>query len=562
MQLRQNTRIQSRGRLPWPALALAVLAAGCTQPDAPAPETATEAEYADSVFHNGSIYTADGDRSWVEAVAVRDGRFLATGSDEAMLGLAGPQTVRHDMAGAMAMPGLHDAHFHTMAIYGSLDCSPPFFTPAELREILQYCGTQRVEGHPWLVINNLVLGDESEPVTNDILNEVFPDLPVMIVDMSGHNRLINDTALELAGIDGNTPDPEGGEIARHADTGEPTGLLVELAAFLPVEALVPQYPDEAVDQALADMVDELFGFGITSIQDAYVISTDLLSRLADFDRAGRPMPYMKIHLGWSYPEGETRRQLEETIGNRERFETAHLAMDGVKVLLDGVPIPPVFTHVPLNEDGTVDETHLLVPRDVLADKLMEWDREGLGLKMHASADGAVRVGLDAIETVRSRNGRSGVWHEIAHAGDVHPDDILRFAELQAVAEVSPYFWHDPFFSEGADSSYRFRTLHEAGAMITLGSDNIILPSFNPFPPLQGVVTREGESVPLATAIDFYTRNPAEVVGRIEDFGSIEPGKIANMIVLDRNLFEIAPDDIGETVVRLTVLDGEIVYGAH
>ena len=493
--------------------------------------------------------------------AIRDGRFLSTGSDEAMLGLAGPETLRHDLGGAMAMPGLHDAHFHTMAVYQSLDCSPPFFAPDRLRETLEYCASQRVEGHPWLVVNNLELWEVSATVTNEVVNEVFPDIPVMIRDTSFHMRLVNDTALAIAGIDENTRDPEGGRIVRHPETGRPTGLLVEPAAFLPVRSLVPQYPDAALERAVSDMIDELFRFGITSIQDALVIDPDLLSRLSEFDRTGRPMPYMTIHLGWSYPEGETRRGQEATIGERDRFETRHVSMKGIKVLLDGVPIPPAFTHVPLNEDGTVDETNLLVPRGVLAEKLIEWDKSGLSVKMHSAAAGSVRVGLDAIEAVRSANGDSGVWHEIAHAGDVHEADMQRFAQLRAVAEISPYFWHEGLFS-GARASYRFRSLQQAGALITLGSDNIILPSFNPFPPLQGVVTREGESVPAASAIDFYTRNPAEAMGRLDDLGTIEPGKIANMIVLDRNLLEIEPADIGAAEVLLTVLGGGIVYSRH
>ena len=551
-------RIRTRGPGSLPGLACVILAVGCTPPDTSGPERSSVSAYPDSVFYNGRIYTVDDDRSWVEAVAIVDGRFLSAGSDNEILGLAGPQTVRHDLDGAMAMPGLHDAHFHGMAIYNSLDCSPPFFTPAQLREILEYCVTQRVDGHPWLVINNLQLWDESETVTNAVLNEVVPDIPVMIRDTSGHMRLVNAMALDAAGIDSDTPDPDGGLFLRHPDTGEPTGVLVEPAAISPVSVLIPPYPDEALEQARADLVEELFSFGITSLQDAFASDLGLLTRLGDADRQGQPMPYMMLHLGWSYPEGETRRQEEALIRDRDRFETPHVSVTGIKVFLDGVPVPPAFTHVPLNEDGSVDETHLLVPRDALAGKLIEWDRAGLTVKMHASAQGAVRVGLDAIEATRSANGDSGVWHEIAHAGNIHDDDIPRFAALEAVAEVSPYFWHEGPFSQDP-AAYRFRTLQDAGAMITLGSDNIVLPSFDPFPPLEGVVTREGESVPVETAIDYYTRNAAEVLGRLNDMGSIEPGKIANMIVLDRNLFEIAPDEIGGTRVQLTVLDGDIVY---
>ena len=196
-----------------PGLACVIVAVACTQPGTSGSDTSSVLAYPDSVFFNGRIYTVDDDRSWVEAVAIVDGRFLSTGTDEEMLSLVGPQTIRHDLAGAVAMPGLHDAHFHGMALYNSLDCSPPVFTPAQLRETLEYCVTRRVDGHPWLLINNRQLWDEPETVTNAVLYEVFPDIPVMMRDTSGHMRLVNAMALDAAGIDADTPDPDGGSFS-------------------------------------------------------------------------------------------------------------------------------------------------------------------------------------------------------------------------------------------------------------------------------------------------------------------------------------------------------------
>jgi predicted amidohydrolase YtcJ len=304
-------------------------------------------------------------------------------------------------------------------------------------------------------------------------------------------------------------------------------------------------------------VQALLNQGITYIQDAHIDDSDILERLADVDRRGVPMPYITAHLAWSYPEGETRQQLEETIRNRAQYETRHISTSAIKVMLDGVPVPPAFTHVPLGPDGKVDETNLLVPRDVLAQKLIEWDQAQLKVKMHAAGSGAVRVGLDAIEAARQANGQSGILHEIAHTARVSDVDIPRFARLQAVAEVSPYFWHLGGPVEGP--SYQFRALHDNGALITIGSDYSVVESFNPFPPLQGVVTREGESVPINIAIEFLTRNAAESVSRLPDMGSIEAGKIANMVVLDRNLLEIPDNEISESKVLKTILDGEVVY---
>ena len=538
--------------------------AGCQNEPADSDTSSASAEtvYADSIYYNGKIHTLDEQRAWAEAVAIKDGKFLATGASEEILKLAGSETKQHDLGGHMAMPGLHDAHFHLMVALTALDCNPGNFKWEKLRETLSHCKTQQVEGHPWVVINGLELWHDIQGLTNDIVNEVLPDTPVLIRDATGHNRLVNDKALELAGIDKDTPDPQGGEIVRDPETGEPTGLLVELSAGFMVEHQIPSYPANIVNQTLEETLRSLLNQGITSIQDAYIMDRVLLESLANLDRQGIPMPYVMTHLGWFYPEGEFKQGLEAAIRNRAQYATRHVSTEAVKVFIDGVPVPPKPTHVPILEDGTIDETNLLIPRDVLAQKFIEWDKAGLKIKMHTAGNGAARIGLDAIEATRKANGDSGVWHEITHAGDVDPADFPRFAPLRAVADMSPYFW--PLGGMLGSTGFRFRSLYNEGALITLGSDNIILPSFNPFPPLQGIVERVDvggvdESLPIETALEFMTRNGAESMGRSDEMGSIEPGKIANMIVLDRNLLEIPANEIGGTKVLKTILDGNIVY---
>ena len=533
--------------------------AGCQdEPADPAATTSeTETVYADAVYHNGKIHTLDEQRSRAEAVAIRDGKFLAVGADSEVLKLAGPATEKHDLESRMAMPGLHDTHFHLMVALQALDCNPGYFKWEQLRETLEYCKTQQVEGHPWLVINGLELWHGTEGISNDIVNDVFPDTPVIIRDATGHNRVVNDKALELAGINEDTANPQGGEIARDPETGEPTGLLAELSAGFMVELRIPPYPEHVVNQALQEVLQGLLSLGITSIQDAYVNDVVLLESLADLDRQGIPMPYALLHLGWFYPEGDFRERLEATIHDRAQYATRHVSTEAVKVFIDGVPVPPKPSHVPILEDGTIDETNLLIPRAVLAQKFIEWDKAGLKIKMHTAGNGAARIGLDAIEATRNANGDSGQWHEITHAGDVGPADFPRFVPLRAVAEMSPYFWHLGGMLGG--TGYQFRSLYEAGALITTGSDNIILPSFNPFPPLQGIVERGEEALPIETALELFTRNGAISMNRLDDMGSIEAGKIANMIVLDRNLLEIPSSEIGATIVLKTILDGEVVH---
>ena len=536
----------------------AISFAGCQNEPAGSSSSLESAAFADSVYFGGRIYTVDDDRSWAEAVAIKDGRFLAVGSNDEILALAGPETISRDLNGAMAMPGIQDSHFHLMSANNSIDCSPPQFVPEQLAAVLAECRSQQVPGHPWLMINGMEMWDGSA-LSNELVNEAFPDTPVIIRDVTFHNRLVNDAALAIAGIDESTPDPEGGKILKDPETGRPTGVLAEWSAIDLVEQHVPPYDDAVLDRSLALLFEGLLENGITSIQEA-LSNRELLESIARVDKSGVRMPYVFDHMHWSFENEQLRQQQEALIRDRAQFESDHVFMYAIKLFLDGVPVPPAFTHVPIGADGTVDETNLLIPRDVLIDKVTEWDKAGLKVKMHSAGDGAVRIGLDTIEAVRLANGDSDIWHEIGHTTNISAADLPRFAEIKAAAEVSPYLWILEMFA--GQPGFQFRSLHENGALVTIGSDYPVVESFNPFPPLQGIVTRDGESVPIAVALDFVTRNAAQSVGRLEGMGTIEPGKIANMIVLDRNLLEIESNEIGATVVTMTVLDGNIVYEAE
>jgi len=505
---------------------------------------------ADTIYYSGKIYTVNSAQPWVEAVAIKDGRFVAVGSNKQVMELVTSDTTLVDLNGAMMMPGLHDAHFHTgHAVKRELDCTPRQFAPSGLEQVLIDCSHQRMEGYPWLVINGLEMW--GDPVDKKLLDKIFSNIPVLINDVSLHNVLVNSKALELAGIDRNTPDPKGGKIIRDSITGELTGVLAEYSAIKLVKGVIPPYPSHKLEKSILESFKKLLSRGITSYQDAGTDEAQW-SLINDIDSKGIPMPYITAHF--RYGEG---RGLESILSQREQYRTPHVAPDGVKVYLDGIPVPPAFTHVPLDENGKVIEDNLLVSRDQLAEKLVEWDKAGLKVKMHASGEGAVRVALEAIEATRKVNGDSGIRHETAHTSDVSPDDFTRFAELNAVAEISPYFWH--LNSIVGQTGYQFATLHKGGALMTIGSDYPVVESFNPFPPLQGVLTREGESISRGEAIKMLTLNSAESIGRQADFGSIEVGKVANMVVLDQNLLEIPSEEVGQTQVLKTILDGNMVF---
>ncbi len=531
-------------------LIAAMLTAGCvSQLDQPTDIVA------ERILLNGQIYTAVERRQFVSTVAIANGRIVGAGDQEIVMRLAGPETEIEDLQGAFAMPGIHDAHFHLQTSIMQADaCSPGQFPPSRLVEVLKLCKEQVNPDQAWMTIFGLEMW--SEAVDNAAVDVLFPDTPVFIYDVSLHNGLANSAALAIAGIKETSVNPVGGVIVRADGKRRPTGVLVEDPAMLLVTQHIPTIPaDDFIDYAKAEFAT-LFSNGVTSIQDAGT-GDPIWPLIKTIDESDDPMPYVFAHLTWELRNNVPVPEMEAAISNRENFRSKHISPDGIKVFLDGIPVPPMFTHVPLDSDGIVDESNLLIPRDILEARLIEWDKQGLKVKMHASANGAAQVGLDAIAAARRENGDSGIRHETGHSSEIADVDLERYDRLGAVAEVSPYFWHLGGVVGG--TGYQFRALDNTDALITTGSDYPVVASTNPFPPLQGILQRPGESVPLTTALSFLTRNGAESIGRLENLGTIETGKVANLIILDRNLFEIPISSIGQTKVVRTILDGKDVY---
>jgi len=215
----------------------------------------------------------------------------------------------------------------------------------------------------------------------------------------------------------------------------------------------------------------------------------------------------------------------------------------------------------LNDDGTIEREHLLVNEEILKKKVVEWDKAGLRIKMHAAGEGSVRMMLDMIEYAREQNGDSGIIHEVTHAHSIAPQDYGRLAQLNVAADMSPGYGAIEGGFPGLEKFWEFRSLLANGALVTAGSD-FPISSQNPFPALQVIVTKSGQSIDLVSALDLVTRNGVKVIGRSDDLGSIEVGKVANMIVLNQNLFDIAKSKIGETQVLKTVFRGEVVYAVE
>ncbi len=493
---------------------------------------------ADSVYTNGRIYTVDADRTWAEALAIRDGKLIAVGSNEEIRELASENTESIDLNGRMVMPGLHDAHVHLElgSISADHECTlPDAATPDQIVTTLKDCRATR----PGAWITSSAIFPHVFPdlrMTNDFLNTAFPDTPVFLSDYSFHHGLANAKALELAGIDDITPSPPGGLIVRDEQTGKATGELVENATAL-IHEVLPPYEEGVYLEAIQRAVAMNNSQGITSVQETSA-NRRILENLNTLDSKGELSLNVATHIVWRNESfsGSTAPKLAQLRTEHADYATDHVHTNFVKLWIDGAPLPPNITVAGLTENGSVDEEWLLYSQEELNEIISSVDADGISAKMHVADQGSARTALNAIEYARNTNGESGLLHELVHAASVHADDIHRMHSLGAIAEMSPAIWYLTLSGESEPSdSWDFNAMNDAGVTVTIGTDTLYGAEL--FPALEGILTRPGSSIDLTWGLDALTINGARVTRLDDRIGSIEAGKDATFIILDRNLFE-------------------------
>ncbi len=565
----------------WEAKAIASLLAlslsiGCS----------AESDQADLILTGGRIYTLDPGQPWAEAVAIAGGRFVAVGTDAEVLHYRGPETEVRDLAGRMAMPGIYDAHVHPV-LGGTeilMQCLfPPTATPAEIEATLSGCVESEpagwIEGGRW-TSSFFDLHDITSP--REWLDAFSGDAAISLADDTGHNRWVNSRALELAGINSDT-EIEGGEVVLDEGTGEPNGLLLE-AAMGPVLRAMPSTTPEQVRRAAHESIRTANRFGIVGIKEAGDAETGVAAYKALADE-GALTVHMAASIAIPLVRGTLDLDGDALARLRDENRAPNLDTDHVKIFLDGVPsvartAAMLDDYEPEVPGGPRHNGKVLVPPEALNRWLQQLDALGVTVNVHTAGDRAVRVALDAIEHAREQNGDSGLLHQLAHAGFVSPNDVPRFAALGAVADMSPAIWYPSLISDSiraavgsrADRSWPVRELLDAGAHVIVGSDwPAVIPDMNPWPGLEALVTRADPSgsapgtlapeqaVSLEEAIELYTLAGARLLGLETQAGSIEVGKSADLIVLDRNVFEVPIEDVSETTVELTVYAGEVVH---
>jgi predicted amidohydrolase YtcJ len=535
-------------------------------------------------FRRSRFYQRVGaERSWAEAVAVSDGHIAFVGSSADAQSWIGDDTEVTDLAGQMLLPGFHDSHTHILiGVTTDEECDLlRIESIPEVREKLVECTELPGIGEDkWVIGAGWAdwLWPKSEP-HKALLDELFPDRPVYLESSFGHNAWVNSRALELAGIHAESVAGPDGVIVRDPETGEATGALHDAAKIL-VQDVMPEMSPEHHIKGVRAAIDMAHRLGVTAViepgMDAELM--DPVVVLADADQFDLRALVSISPINWqpgAFDDG-----VFEFIARRDQWRRPDIDVDSVKVYTDGVIESGTGALLEPYEDQSLG----LGPRFYTQEKLNEYfarfDAMGLQIHVHSIGDAGVRMALNAIEAAREANGVSDNRHHFTHLQLIHEDDIPRFAELNVGATFqSMWAYPDPAAIEldipmlGEERTwqmYPIASIDRTGGRINGGSDYFVT-SMNPLLAIEVAITRQDpytndgpvlnadERVDLATMIDAYTINGAYTMSLEDKQGSIEVGKRADLVVLDRNLFEIPAAEISEASVTMTIFDGRTVY---
>ncbi|MET7825133.1 amidohydrolase [Streptomyces sp. NPDC005386] len=539
--------------------------------------------HADLILTGGPVFTPEGPAA--TTVAVTGDRITAVGASE-VLDLRGPDTEVVDLAGRLLLPGFQDAHVHPVP--AGLELAQCDLTGAKTAEDTVAAVRAYADAHPgreWILGGGWSMeAFAGGTPTKELLDAVVPDRPVYLPNRDHHGAWVNSRALELAGVDRDTPDPADGRFERDA-SGEPTGMLQE-GAMQYVGRLTP--PATAADRlaALLHAQRHLHALGITAWQDAIVGTflgmEDPSEAYMTAAREGSLTARVVGALWWDRARGAE--QIPELVERRAALQHGRFRATSVKLMLDGVAENGTASLIDPYLDtcgcATANRGKSFIDPAHLPSYVSELDALGFQCHFHALGDGAVRHALDAVEAARKANGPSDTRPHLAHLQVVHPDDVARFAHLGATANIQP-LWaaHEPQMDEltipflgpeRAAWQYPFGALLRSGARLAAGSD---WPVSSP-DPLQGVhvavnrvspdepgpVFLPDERLGLAAALTAYTAGTA-YVNHLDDSGVVRPGALADLVALDRDPFAGPPEAIKDTGVALTYVGGERVYAA-
>ncbi|PYU80219.1 MAG: amidohydrolase [Acidobacteria bacterium] len=539
-------------------------------------------EPADIIVVHGHVYTENPKQPWAQAVAIYRGKIVAVGDDPEIERRRGMGTKVINAGGKLVLPGIVDCHVHFLD--GSLSLGRVNLEgskdPADIQKRLREYAAQR-PGDDWILgrgWNYAMFGPEALP-HKKYLDEIFPSRPVFLEGYDGHTYWANSKALVLAGITRDTPDPPNGTIVRDPKTGEATGALKESAQGL-VAKIIPK--PSRVEQLLALRAGMKWAneHGITRVHSAGQ-DFEALDLFDEMRHRGDLSVRMYIAYFLNPPELRPR-DLDAIDHARKKFHDDWIDADAVKFMVDGV----VESHTaamlePYSDDPSLKGKLFWEPANYKA-AVAELDKHGLQLLTHAIGDYGVRTALDAYENAVTRNHKGDRRPRVEHIETIAASDIPRFSKLGVVASMQPLHsypdsdtlevWARNAGPDRASRAWAWKSISDAGGRLAFGSDWPVV-TLNPWEGVQTAVTRqtsegkpEAGFVPeqrltVAEAIEGYTLGAAFAGRREKSEGSLEIGKLADLIILSQNIFDVNPHKIDATKVVTTIVGGRVVYQA-
>ena len=553
-------------------------------------ELSNDLPKADIVFTGGAVYRVTDSDPWATAVAISKNRITYVGDDAGAISSIGPNTIVVKLNGKMLLPGFQDAHVHPVDSGMTYNQCAVFDLPEleDLLDAIKTCVDERpnaewIVGAGWYVSTFAPTGRPPK----GLLDAIAPDIPITLLSNAAHTVWANSAAIKRAGITSETKDPEGGRIDRDSESGEPSGSFQESAMPL-IQSFEPAITLKERIAGLAYAQQLFHSYGITGVHDSYVeVSRETAYSNMEAYTAFSDQEGLKMHVVAAMlydPTLPLEPQIELFKSLRESADRNHVNATAVKILVDGVAtsysaamLEPYADRLDEGIKGTP-----LIPRADLIDLVTRLDALGFQIHFHSIGDAATHYSLDALEVARTKNGLRDSRHHLSHIMAWDPTDFNRMADLDAIANFQAlwaskgtHYEEITYVRMGEERSkylYPINSLHKLGVHLAFGSDWYVT-SANPLLAIEVAVTRlepggnstdpllPAEAIDLATAIRAATLGSAYGNFLNKDTGSIEVGKLADLIVIDSNLFDIPTSDLSKARVMLTLFGGEVVFGS-
>ncbi len=529
---------------------------------------------ADLLIINGNIHTMDRGHPAAAAIAIHGNRIIAVGSNDEIKKLAGADTKVIDAKGRLVLPGFNDAHVHFMS--GGFQLSSVDLrdanTPQEFAERIRDFAARLPKGR-WITGGDWdhERWPDAKLPTKELIDRYTPDTPVFVNRLDGHMALANSLALKLAGVTRETKDPPGGVIVRDSKTGEPTGILKDAAQSF-VWKVIPAPSFEEKLAAARAATNHAASLGVTSVQDLSA-GADVSVYQALLDRGELKN---RIYAVWPLPRWE---RLALT-GVRGHFGSAMLRTGGLKGFADGsLGSTTALFFQPYNDAPNTSgiPSDEMFPEAAMLERVRGADQAGSQVIIHAIGDRANDNILSIYEQVEKEDGDRDRRFRIEHAQHLRSQDIPRFARDKVIASMQPYHaiddgrWAEKRIGpERAKTTYAFRSLLDSGAILAFGTDWTVAP-LNPLLTIYAAATRRTldgkhpngwipeQKISVEEAVRAYTVGSAFAEFQENEKGTIVPGKLADIVILSRDIFQIDPKEVEKVKVVTTIMDGRVIY---